>query len=65
MTGDNLDQRVEHELEVSMSLACYLAGLIDGMKLDDLTQAKDALLSNHALLTELRKALSATTRGKA
>ena len=65
MTGDNLDKRVEHELEVSMSLACYLAGLIDGSRVDELTQAKDALLSNHTLMAELRKALSATTRGKA
>jgi hypothetical protein len=60
-----LDKRVEQELEVSMSLACYLTGLIDGVKLDGLSQAKDALLSNHALMTELRKALAATTRGKA
>lgn len=63
--NDELKQRVDHELEVSGSLACYLAGLIDGGKIDGLQQARDALLSSHELITELYKRLASTDRGKA
>jgi hypothetical protein len=65
MTEPNLDKQIEHELEVSASLACYLAGLIDGTRLSDLEKARDALLSNHALMSELQKALANKARGKA
>jgi hypothetical protein len=64
MTASNMDKRIEHELEVSASLACYLAGVIDGTRMKDLEQAKDALLSNYELITELQKALANKSRGK-
>jgi|LakMenEpi03Aug12_release.lakeMendotaPanAssembly.Ray.scaffolds.fasta_scaffold3198492_2 hypothetical protein len=65
MSEPNLDKQIEHELEVSASLACYLAGLVDGTRLSDLEKARDALLSNYELITELQKALANKSRGKA
>ena len=64
MDSKDLDARIEREQDTSLELAYYLSSLVDGTSLHCLTQARDTLLSNYALMTEVRKALSSQDRGK-
>lgn len=64
MQTHNLGKRVSDELEITMNLACYISGILDGQNSDALKQAKDALLSNHNLITNLHNELERKTRGK-
>ena len=53
MANNKLRETVTEELQITMNLACYIAGILDAHDRDTLTQAKDALLENHKLITHL------------